>query len=316
MGLFGRRSTANVVVDDTLGQESVDALRRPAAAGDVEAVDVALTAADPDLRVLLLEQAVGSHLPLERAQQWTRERPDSPGGWLALAAVLLERGLQARGHDQADQVSTGDTLDFRQAMSDARKALDRAVEADGADPTPWALYLQSDKDPGGPDDLARHLDGLRQRDPFHVRGLREAATLYGQKWYGAPGAARALAEDVDQDAPDGHDARSVVAHVLSEEWLYRSAFTHDREGAIAFVTSDETKHWLRAAADRSVLSTSHQPSVETPAALNAFAFTAGLAGDNGLARELFGQLDGRATTWPWAILGDPAAVYADTRKGA
>ena len=151
-------------------------------------------------------------------------------------------------------------------------------------------------------------DSEAARDCWRAAG-RATATL-------APGAARALAEDVDQAAPDGHDARSVVAHVLSEEWLYRSAFTHDREGAIAFVTSEDTKRWLRAAADRSVLSTSHQPSVETPAALNAFAFTAGLAGDNGLARELFGQLDGRATTWPWAILGDPAAVYADTRKGA
>lgn len=312
MGLL-RRHAEPAFLDPLLGDPAAHAVRQASQDGDMEALASTLSSATGDHRSLLLEEAVASHLPLETARTWTAQEPDLTAAWLCEAAVLAHLAAEARGGAMYEQLSTGQVLDFAQGMADARRAVERALTLDPDDSAAWSILLRTDY-AGDGKEVREHVRHLLSRDADHVIGICTAVDLLGEKWFGEPGEARDLMEQVLAQAPDGSHAQVMVPEVLRAEWFFLGIFRDAKNLAAKHVR--EHAEELGTALDRSLRSPQFRPRATTPIVRNSFAHACDLTLRKSEAREQFDALNGLATASPWHFFGDPLEVYIRIRKKA
>ena len=315
MKLFRRSdSQAPPVLHPALGSARAAAALPSATTGDVQQMARAYADVPLGERTLVL-QPLCDALPREAVRRWTYDAPGEALAWAVLGAQTADAAAEARGDDLAANTAQDRMLAFERLMADARSHLLRSVELDDRDPGPWYQLLVTCYAIGD-QALQADLAELRSRSPFDVEGLRLALDLLGEKWFGEPGQARSLAEEVSATAPDGSEAHVVTAFLLRDEWFYTHRFQNDARGADRVLQSPQSRRALSEAMDRSVRSASHVPTETTLLVRNHFAHVASLAGDDAAAKEQFDALDGTVTRWPWALFGDPVEGYAAARRKA
>jgi hypothetical protein len=172
--------------------------------------------------------------------------------------------------------------------------------------TPWRHLLTSGRGMSVDDSVkeARLAAGLR-RDPLNLDLHLEWVSQLQPRWGGEPGQALEFAQKAFAGAPDGHRLGCVIAMAHIEDWVEsddRDCLQHPRIRAE-----------LREAAERSILHHAYQRRLGWQGDYNMFAMALSLAGSS-TASNVFRELEGAYTEWPWTFMADPQKAYARFRK--
>ncbi|MFJ4367688.1 hypothetical protein ACIP4S_26445 [Streptomyces chartreusis] len=293
-----------------LGDTRVLALVEAADAGDWPAVKAALAPFD-----LGREQAVlGQLAVVDGVEEWIVRAADEDKGDKELRATALlisgarhvSWGWEARTSARAVDVSRDQWQTFYERLRIAEEHLLEAAELRPDWVTPWRHLLTSGRGMSLDDSVqgARLAAGLR-RDPLNLDLHLEWVSHLQPRWGGEPGQATEFAQKAFAAAPDGHRLGCVVAMARIEEWVE----SEDRD----CLQQPRIRAELREAAERSILHHAYERRLGWQGDYNIFAMALSLAGSS-KASNVFRELNGVITEWPWTFMAAPEKAYARFRK--
>ncbi|QKZ16434.1 hypothetical protein [Streptomyces chartreusis] len=293
-----------------LGDTRVLALVEAADAGDWPAVKAALAPFD-----LGREQAVlGQLAVVDGVEEWIVRAADEDKGDKELRATALlisgarhvSWGWEARTSARAVDVSRDQWQTFYERLRIAEEHLLEAAELRPDWVTPWRHLLTSGRGMSLDDSVqeARLAAGLR-RDPLNLDLHLEWVSHLQPRWGGEPGQATEFAQKAFAAAPDGHRLGCVVAMARIEEWVE----SEDRD----CLQQPRIRTELREAAERSILHHAYERRLGWQGDYNIFAMALSLAGSS-KASNVFRELNGVITEWPWTFMAAPEKAYARFRK--
>ncbi|MEV5910185.1 hypothetical protein AB0M00_14900 [Streptomyces chartreusis] len=293
-----------------LGDTRVLALVEAADARDWPAVKAALAPFD-----LGREQAVlGQLAVVDGVEEWIVGAADEDKGDKDLRATALlisgarhvSWGWEARTSARAVDVSREQWQTFYERLRIAEEHLLEAAELRPDWVTPWRHLLTSGRGMSLDDSVkeARLAAGLR-RDPLNLDIHLEWVSHLQPRWGGEPGQAMEFAQKAFAAAPDGHRLGCVVAMARIEEWVE----SEDRD----CLQQPRIRTELREAAERSILHHAYERRLGWQGDYNIFAMALSLAGSS-KASNVFRELNGVITEWPWTFMAAPEKAYARFRK--
>ncbi|MFC8243886.1 tetratricopeptide repeat protein [Streptomyces chartreusis] len=293
-----------------LGDTRVLALVEAADAGDWPAVKAALAPFD-----LGREQAVlGQLAVVDGVEEWIVRAAEEDKGDKELRATALlisgarhvSWGWDARTSARAVDVSREQWQTFYERLRIAEEHLLKAAELRPDWVTPWRHLLTSGRGMSLDDSVqeARLAAGLR-RDPLNLDLHLEWVSHLQPRWGGEPGQALEFAQKAFAAAPDGHRLGCVVAMARIEEWVE----SDDRD----CLQQPRIRTELREAAERSILHHAYERRLGWQGDYNIFAMALSLAGSS-KASNVFRELNGVITEWPWTFMAEPEKAYARFRK--
>ncbi|MGW4027030.1 hypothetical protein [Streptomyces sp. NPDC005009] len=290
-----------------LGDARVLALVEAADAGDWAAVKEALAPFDlgRDHRVL------GELAELDGVQDWIGRAVEEDKEHRATALLIsgarhISWGWEARTAARAVHVTQEQWRVFHERLHIAEEHLLEAAELRPEWVTPWRRLLTSGRGMSlGPVVNETRFDAGLRRDPLDLDLHTERLAQLQPRWGGEPGQALAFAREAFAAAPDGHRLGCVVAMAYVEEWVESDdsdCLQHPR-----------IRTELREAAERSILHHAYERGLGWQGDYNMFAMALSLAGSS-KASNVFRELDGAFTEWPWTFMADPQKAYARFRK--
>ncbi|MGW0868829.1 hypothetical protein [Streptomyces koelreuteriae] len=293
-----------------LGDARVLALMEAADAGDWEAVKAALAPFD-----LGREQAIlGQLTDVDGVEEWAvrAAEEDKDDKELRATALLISGarhvswGWEARTSARAVDVSRDQWQTFYERLRIAEEHLLEAAELRPDWVTPWRHLLTSGRGMSVDDSAqdARLAAGLR-RDPLNPDIHLEWVSHLQPRWGGERGQALEFARKAFAAAPDGHPLGCVVAMAHIEDWVE----SDERD----CLQQPQIRAELREAAERSILHHAYERRLGWQGDYNMFAMALSLAGSS-TASNVFRELDGVITEWPWTFMADPDKAYARFRK--
>ncbi|WCE01642.1 hypothetical protein PGH47_40635 [Streptomyces sp. HUAS 31] len=293
-----------------LGDTRVLALVEAADAGDWPAVKAALAPFD-----LGREQAVlGQLAVVDGVEEWIVRAAEEDKGDKELRATALlisgarhvSWGWDARTSARAVDVSREQWQTFYERLRIAEEHLLEAAELRPDWVTPWRHLLTSGRGMSLDDSVqeARLAAGLR-RDPLNLDLHLEWVSHLQPRWGGEPGQALEFAQKAFAAAPDGHRLGCVIAMARIEEWVE----SDDRD----CLQQPRIRTELREAAERSILHHAYERRLGWQGDYNIFAMALSLAGSS-KASNVFRELNGVITEWPWTFMAEPEKAYARFRK--
>ncbi|SNX56690.1 hypothetical protein SAMN06272735_1143 [Streptomyces sp. TLI_55] len=308
--LPARKQRGGVYKLEALGDARVLALVEAARTRDWAAVKTALAPFD-----LGHEQAVLGQLSVvDGVEEWILKAADQDKGDDELRATALlisgarhiSWGWDARTSARAVDVSRDQWQTFYERLTIAEEHLLEAAELRPDWVTPWRQLITSGRGMSLADHIqdARLAAGLR-RDPLNVDIHLEWVSHLQPRWGGKPGEALEFAQKAFAAAPDGHRLGCAVAMARIEEWVesdHRDCLQDPRIRAE-----------LREAAERSILHHAYERRLGWQGDYNIFAMALALAGSS-TASNVFRELEGAYTEWPWVFMSDPQKAYSRLRK--
>lgn len=290
-----------------LGDTRVLALVEAADTGDWAAVKEALAPFDlgRDHRVL------GELAELDGVQDWIGRAVEEDEEHRATALLIsgarhISWGWEARTAARAVHVTQEQWRVFHERLHIAEEQLLEAAELRPEWVTPWRRLLTSGRGMslGAAVNETRFDAGLR-RDPLDLDIHTERLAQLQPRWGGEPGQALEFARKAFAAAPDGHRLGCVVAMAYVEEWVE----SDDSD----CLQQPRIRTELREAAERSILHHAYERGLGWQGDHNMFAMALSLAGSS-KASNVFRELDGAFTEWPWTYMADPQKAYARFRK--
>ncbi|MEV5548719.1 hypothetical protein AB0L35_21765 [Streptomyces sp. NPDC052309] len=305
--LAPRRGKNGVATLRALGDPRVLALVEAADAGDWTAVKAALAPFD-----LGREQAVlGQLAVVDGVEEWIVRAAEEDKEHRATALLIsgarhVHWGWEARTSARAVDVSREQWQTFYERLRTAEEHLLEAAELRPDWITPWRHLLTSARGMSVDDSVKEaRLDAGLRRDPLNPDIHLEWVSQLQPRWGGEPGQALEFARKAFATAPDGHRLGCVVAMAYVEEWVEsddNNCLQHPR-----------IRTELREAAERSILHHAYERRLGWHGDYNMFAMALSLAGSS-KASNVFRELDGVFTEWPWTFMADPQKAYARFRK--
>jgi hypothetical protein len=305
-----RRQKNGTYVLRALGDARVLALVEAADAGDWEAVKAALAPFDLGRE----QEVLGQLTEVDGLEEWIVRAAEEDRNDTELRATALlisgarhvSWGWEARTSARAVDVSREQWQIFYERLRIAEEHLLEAAELRPDWVTPWRHLLTSGRGMSVDDSVkeARLAAGLR-RDPLNLDLHLEWVSQLQPRWGGEPGQALEFAQKAFAGAPDGHRLGCVIAMAHIEDWVEsddRDCLQHPRIRAE-----------LREAAERSILHHAYQRRLGWQGDYNMFAMALSLAGSS-TASNVFRELEGAYTEWPWTFMADPQKAYARFRK--
>ncbi|NGO81706.1 hypothetical protein G6045_39565 [Streptomyces sp. YC504] len=305
--LAPRKGKHGVYTLRALGDPRVLAAVEAADAGDWTAVKTALAPFDLGRDQAVLGQLTG----IDGLEEWIVRAADEDEEHRATALLIsgahhVGWGWEARTSALAKNVTREQWQIFYERLRIAEEHLLQAAELRPDWITPWRHLLTSGRGMSVDDSVkeARLAAGVR-RDPLNLDIHLEWVSQLQPRWGGEPGQALEFARKAFAAAPDGHRLGCAVAMAYVEQW----------------VESDDTdclqdpriRTELREAAERSVLHHAYERRPGWQGDYNIFAMALSLAGSS-KASNVFRELDGVFTEWPWTFMADPQKAYARFRK--
>lgn len=290
-----------------LGDARVLAVVEAADAGDWEAVKTALAPFDlgRDHHVL------GQLADLDGVQDWIGRAVEEDEEHRALALLIsgarhISWGWEARTSARAVDVTREQWRIFHERLHIAEEQLFEAAELRPGWITPWRRLLTSARGTS----LGRvvgetRLDAALRRDPLDLESHLEWLSQLQPRWGGEPGEALEFARAAFDKAPDGHRLGCVVAMAYIEEWV--------ESDDSACLQHPRIRTVLRQAAERSILHHAYERRLGWQGDYNMFAMALSLSGSS-TASNVFRELEGAYTEWPWTFMSEPQKAYARFRK--
>ncbi|MCI3154462.1 hypothetical protein ELQ39_22545 [Streptomyces sp. GB4-14] len=290
-----------------LGDRRVLALVEAADAGDWEGVKEALAPFDPGRD----HQVLGQLTDIDGLQDWIGRAVEEDKEHRALALLIsgarhIKWGWEARTAARAVDVSEEQWRVFHERLRIAERQLFEAAELRPEWITPWRQLLTSARGMslGSPVAETRRDAALR-RDPLDLEVHLEWLSQLQPRWGGEPGEALEFARAAFAAAPDGHRLGCAVAMAYVEEWV------ESDDGAC--LQQPRIRAELREAAERSILHHAYERRLGWQGDYNIFAMALSLAGSS-TASNVFRELEGTYTEWPWTYMSEPQKAYARFRK--
>ncbi|WP_093767752.1 hypothetical protein [Streptomyces sp. F-7] len=290
-----------------LGDRRVLALVEAADTGDWEGVKEALAPFDLGRD----HQVLGQLTDIDGLQDWIGRAVEEDKEHRALALLIsgarhIAWGWEARTAARAVHVTQEQWRVFRERLQIAEQQLLEAAELRPDWITPWRQLLTSARGMSLGSAIAetRRDAGLR-RDPLDAEIHVEWLSQLQPRWGGEPGEALEFARAAFAAAPDGHRLGCVVAMAYIEEWV------ESDDGACLQQPRIRTE--LRQAAERSILHHAYERRLGWQGDYNIFAMALSLAGSS-TASNVFRELEGAYTEWPWTYMSEPQKAYARFRK--
>jgi hypothetical protein len=326
MGLFGRRRPDPRRPDGGHGAGGQDAVplvdpcvHDPAAADLYQALclrdrwwagDFLRAVTDPDERAFYLSVCASVPGLQDWIGTWTRAEPRSTLPLLVRGAHAFNWAWDARREGYAAHGGEHRFPGFSERLELAEACLGEVVARDPGETAGWTFLVASAR--GGhvkPEEARRRFDRVVELHPGHLRAHTEMLTYLYERWYGSHDEMFAFARGSVAKARAGSPLGRLVADAHIEMW--RSLPPGE---AREYITRDEVRADLRAAADHSIRHRAYRPQVGWPEVHNAFAFAFTLAGDLPAARDEFQLIGDCATRFPREYLGpDPSAAFLDAR---
>jgi hypothetical protein len=127
----------------------------------------------------------------------------------------------------------------------------------------------------------------------------------------------ALAQQVMDQAPEGHSVHAFVPAVHFERWIYfgwnQDTNAADREG---YFRARPIREQVNQAARKSVASPGYQPGRQAISDRNMFSMAFWLMGDHRAQLQQMKLTGPVITSVPWNYAGDPAGSYRKAWKEA
>ncbi|MET8595938.1 hypothetical protein [Streptomyces althioticus] len=290
-----------------LGDRRVLAAVEAADAGDWEGVKEALAPFDLGRD----HQVLGQLTDIDGLQDWIGLAVEEDKEHRALALLIsgarhIKWGWEARTAARAVHVTQEQWRVFRERLDIAERQLFEAAELRPDWITPWRQLLTSARGMSlSPTVSETRRDAGLRRDPLDVEIHLEWLYQLQPRWGGEPGEALEFARAAFAAAPDGHRLGCVVAMAYVEEWV------ESDDGACLQQPRIRTE--LRQAAERSILHHAYERRLGWQGDYNIFAMALSLAGSS-TASNVFRELEGAYTEWPWTYMSEPQKAYARFRK--
>jgi hypothetical protein len=290
-----------------LGDTRVLALVEAADAGEWEAVKEALAPFDLGRD----HQVLGELAVLDGVQDWIGRAVEEDKEHRATALLIsgarhISWGWEARTTARAAHVTQEQWRVFHERLHIAEEQLLEAAELRPEWVTPWRQLLTSGRGMSlGPAVNETRFDAGLRRDPLDLDIHTEWLSQLQPRWGGEPGQALEFARKAFAAAPDGHRLGCVVAMAYVEEWVE----SDDSD----CLQQPRIRTELREAAERSILHHAYERGLGWQGDYNMFAMALSLAGSS-KAANVFRELDGAFTEWPWTFMADPQKAYARFRK--
>ncbi|SDK94319.1 hypothetical protein [Streptomyces indicus] len=305
--LAPRKGKHGVSTLRALGDARVLAAVEAADAGDWEAVKAALAPFD-----LGHDQAVlGELAVVGGVEEWIVRAADEDKEHRATALLIsgarhVHWGWEARTSARAKDVSREQWQTFYERLRIAEDHLLEAAELRPDWITPWRHLLTSARGMSVPDSVKEaRLDAGLRRDPLNTDIHLEWISQLQPRWGGEPGQALEFARKAFATAPDGHRLGCAIAMAYVELWV-----ESDNSDCLQ---DPRIRTELREAAERSILHHAYERRLGWHGDYNMFAMALALAGSS-KASNVFRELDGVYTEWPWTFMADPQKAYARFRK--
>ncbi|MEU6218235.1 hypothetical protein ABZ845_12060 [Streptomyces sp. NPDC047022] len=293
-----------------LGDTRVLALVEAAAAGDWEAVTVALAPFDLGRD----HQVLGELSDLDGVQDWIGRAVEEDKEHRATALLIsgarhISWGWEARTSARASNVTREQWRVFGERLRIAEEQLLEAAELRPEWVTPWRRLLTSGRGMSlGPAVNEARLDAALRRDPLDLETHIEWVSQLQPRWGGEPGEALAFARKAFAGAPEGHRLGCVIAMAHIEDWV-----ESDHENCLR---SPEIQDELVEAAEHSILHPAHVRRPGWQQDFNIFAMALSLAHVSTATPRVFRELQGAYTPWPWRFMAQPEEKYARARRNA
>ncbi|MFI8949600.1 hypothetical protein ACIGO6_24120 [Streptomyces sp. NPDC053750] len=290
-----------------LGDVRVLALVEAADAGDWEAVKTALAPFDLGRD----HQVLGELVDLDGVQDWIGRAVEEDKEHRATALLIsgarhIVWGWEARTAARAVDVTQAQWRVFHERLEIAEEQLLEAAELRPDWITPWRQLLTSARGMSLGSSVAEtRRDAALRRDPLDLATHVEWLSQLQPRWGGEPGQALEFARKAFAAAPDGHRLGCVIAMAYIEEWVE----SDDSD----CLQQPRIRTELREAAERSILHHAYERRLGWQGDYNMFAMALSLAGSS-TASNVFRELDGAFTEWPWTFMADPQKAYARFRK--
>ncbi|MET9776454.1 hypothetical protein ABZ023_19695 [Streptomyces sp. NPDC006367] len=302
-----RRGRNGVYELIALGDMRVLTLIEAGEAGDWEAVKAALAPFD-----LGRDHAVlGELAALDGVQDWIGRAVEEDKEYRATALLIsgarhIAWGWEARTAARAVDVTQEQWRVFHERLETAEEQLFQVAELRPDWITPWRRLLTSARGMSLGSSVAEiRRDAALRRDPLDLESHIEWLSQLQPRWGGEPGQALEFARRAFAAAPDGHRLGCVVAMAYVEQWVESDDSDCLQQPGI--------RTELREAAERSILHPAYERRLGWQGDYNMFAMALSLAGSS-TASNVFRELDGAFTEWPWTFMADPQKAYARFRK--
>ncbi|MEV8595362.1 hypothetical protein [Streptomyces sp. NPDC052012] len=302
-----RRGRNGVYELIALGDMRVLTLVEAAEAGDWDAVKSALAPFD-----LGRDHAVlGELADVDGVQDWIGRAVEEDKEHRATALLIsgarhIVWGWEARTAARAVDVTQEQWRVFHERLHIAEDQLLEAAELRPDWITPWRQLLTSARGMSLGSSVAEtRRDAALRRDPLDLETHVEWLSQLQPRWGGEPGQALEFARKAFAAAPDGHRLGCVIAMAYVEQWVE----SDDND----CLQQPRIRTELREAAERSILHHAYERRLGWQGDYNMFAMALSLAGSS-TASNVFRELDGAFTEWPWTFMADPQKAYARFRK--
>lgn len=247
--------------------------------------------------------------------EWTGAQPQSSVGWTIRGAHGIKWGWEARGGGKAESVQDQSWKVFWQRLEDAERDLYKAAELDPTDPVPWAYLVISARGlERGVPDVGERLKQAHARRPWHHFAFSQALQGFAKKWSGSHELMLDLARQVQDGAPDGASAHTVVAEAHVERWLYMASWDKDEANALTYFRTPAVADEIRTAAGRSIWSSNYERPRLAPYDRNFFTYCFFRMYDWDSARRALDSMNGILNRFPWAYGGNPVTVFQTARE--
>ncbi len=246
---------------------------------------------------------------------WVEGNPGCAEAWLLRGAHGTQWAWEARTGAQAEQVPQEAWAVFFERLKSAWEDLNRAIEINPADPTPFgflipcAMGLQMEKEL-----VFRCLENTIARSV--VSWKAHSATLFYlcKKWYGSHEEMFEFVRSVSASAPDGSGLHALIPIAHHERYLYAFAFDRDKEFAEAYYDQPEIRREIVDAYHRSLGSRAFKPDKMTYMQSGFFALALVQCQAYMQARTELERLNNIVPKFPWGHYGDPIDSFTQAKE--
>ena len=246
---------------------------------------------------------------------WVQASPNCSEAWLLRGVHGTQWAWEARTGAQAEKVPEEAWAIFFARLKQAWEDLNKAVELNPADPTPFGamipcgMGLQADKEL-----VSKCLQATIARGVISWQAHTALLWYLCKKWHGSHEEMFEFARSVSQAAPEGHGIHALIPIAHYERWLYMVAFEKDAKGAEEYYKQQDVQREILEAYAKSLGSIHFRPSRATSSQSSFFAHALTRTDNIRQAQTEFRRLNNRVPEFPWRHIGDPLEVYSTYTK--
>jgi hypothetical protein len=274
--------------------------------------DFLVTVSDPDDRAFYLTVCADVEGVQDWIGEWIAAEPGTVLPVLVRGAHAVHWAWEARGMARASDTSMDQFHGFHQRLRLAEQCLGEVVQRDHGETAAWTFLLRSARGlQVGRAELLRRWGHVAGRHPHHWPAHAQMLLSLTAKWSGSDEDMFAFAREAAAKSPAGGPLAGLVANAHIEKWMWLD------EAGPAYITRQDVRNELLAAARHSVLHPAYRDRPAWLAVPNAFAFALAVSGQAEAALRVFDMIGHRVTEYPWTYYhGDGATAFVELREYA